>query len=181
MFLLRLYLIAQLFYHILHLHSNMFLLRLVNPSARASPVTVFTFQYVSIKTQAHSVILVCKFPDLHSNMFLLRQHLQTTTDSSKGHLHSNMFLLRRHWRKCCRSWKSNLHSNMFLLRLHFLRFLLFGYFLFTFQYVSIKTGGRMKALTYLCTNLHSNMFLLRPAICLSRVLKFWIYIPICFY
>ena len=36
---------------------------------------------------------------------------------------------------------SDLHSNMFLLRLAYLNESLFATKLFTFQYVSIKTGG----------------------------------------
>ena len=139
--------------------------------------------------------------DLHSNMFLLRQTPVETSISNYLHLHSNMFLLRPSGMPKC-SWdRSNLHSNMFLLRrfrqIHFAKMSKF-----TFQYVSIKTGGllkqqrraagftfqyvsiktyRLQTVTPRLPYLHSNMFLLRHITTLRKRYRWLIYIPICFY
>ena len=123
---------------LIHLHSNMFLLRLLLHHLWRSFVTWFTFQYVSIKTCLAATALV-----LHDKLFTF-QYVSIKTLRSGRNI----------------SYVANLHSNMFLLRQPDETRERIVQLLFTFQYVSIKTFFAVSVSPWI-SYLHSNMFLLR--------------------
>ena len=121
--------------------------------------TVFTFQYVSIKTLFSHLLHLPRLY-LHSNMFLLRPRLTNSAWLAIVYLHSNMFLLRHKSVRSCAvkylaftfqyvSIKTTLEIDRIAVANGF-----------TFQYVSIKT---LYHRPHRCPrpDLHSNMFLLR--------------------
>ena len=140
------------------LHSNMFLLILRSVSLALLSESSFTFQYVSINTQAEWLVLPTKGA-LHSNMFLLI-HVQNPLLSivSLIPLHSNMFLLIRVSSTGFYSANISLHSNMFLL-----------------------IPALVISSYCVVISLHSNMFLLIPAWIQEDKTNVDLYIPICFY
>ena len=105
------------------LHSNMFLLRLEHPAVHFPVPFLFTFQYVSIKTEIRNNVKreVSWFTFQYVSIKTwtgsrLRQHkekftfqyvsIKTDGDANsaqlKEHLHSNMFLLRHRF-----AWPAN--------------------------------------------------------------------------
>ncbi len=122
-----------------HLHSTMFLLKLVTFCITTLSPTLFTFHNVSIKTR-------------HAFCVDLR---------TVNHLHSTMFLLKRLYRLSSGGSERNLHSTMFLLKPKTRRRRKTRSVRFTFHNVSIKTGVAILS-TSDSLHLHSTMFLLKP-------------------
>ena len=121
---------------ILHLHSTIFILKLIQNHARFDNV-LFTFYYIYIKT-ALCASVQASFVDLHSTIFILKLLTFLLFLISHVYLHSTIFILKHNENKKEVNHKEFTFYYIYIKTCCYTNLTIPKY-TFTFYYIYIKT------------------------------------------
>ena len=144
---------------VINLHSNMVLLK--GLLLILVKCTLIIYIPIWFYWRANVFGFVHSFPDLHSNMVLLKARQQNKVAMTHFNLHSNMVLLKEQLKSIIVANMANLHSNMVLLKDKMLMDYHRQLMTFTFQYGSTEGHALIIVVRKHFFNLHSNMVLLK--------------------